>query len=412
MAGTMTAGRPIRRYLIGLIGVAIVALALLVASQIGTLFPGGAAAATGTPGPAGEPSPSNVAVQPSTAPTEPPPSPEPTPALVPAPMTGVLVSPEAAARHPIAVMVDDQFDARPQSGFNAASVVWHAPAEGGIPRYMLIFQEQIPTDIGPVRSARQYYIEWAAEWNATYVHHGGSPQALQTLSARGSGQWVWNADGFRWSGFEGCARCYLWRTTDRFAPHNVYTDGKHLRRLTKRLGAKDEPMDAAWTFGPDKAAELRPDGGVIKVSYPYELITYRYDPATNTYPRYIDGSRQPQVDRADGEIVAPRNVVILRMVFGALNDGHPEKHRLEAHNIGRGEAWISTGGVTVKGEWRKKSATAPTRLFGPDGEPITLTAGQTFVQVISTAYNFKIRDAEPTAAAAAFLPKILGLLGA
>jgi hypothetical protein len=330
---------------------------------------------------------------------------------VPAPLTGVLVSPEAAAQHPIAVMIDDQFDARPQSGFNAASVVWHAPAEGGIPRYMLIFQEQIPTDIGPVRSARQYYIEWAAEWNATYVHHGGSPQALATLAAKGSGQWVWNADGFRWSGPSrtSCAstRCYLWRTTDRFAPHNVYTDGKHLRRLTARLGAADEAMDAAWTFGPDKAAELRPDGGVIKVYYPYELITYRYDAATNTYPRYIDGSKKPQVDRADGEIVAPKNVVILRMVFGALNDGHPDKHRLEAQNIGKGQAWISTGGVTVKGEWRKKSATAPTRLFGPDGEPITLTVGQTFVQVIPTYYTFKIKDG-PTASIA---PSLLGFFG-
>ena len=390
MAGTTTAGRPIRRYLIGLIAIAIVALAIFVAAQIGTLVPGGAAAATGTPGPPGQPSPSNVAVQPSSPPTAPPPTPEPTPVLVPAPLTGVLVSPEAAAQHPIAVMIDDQFDARPQSGFNAASVVWHAPAEGGIPRYMLIFQEEIPTGIGPVRSARQYYVEWAAEWQATYVHHGGSPQALATLSAKGSGQWVWNADGFRWLGR------FLWRTTDRFAPHNVYTDGTHLRRLGARLGAVDEPMDAAWTFGPDKAAELRPDGGVIKVYYPYELITYRYDAATNTYPRYIDGSKRPQVDRADGEIVAPKNVVILRMGFGPLNDGHPDKHRLEAQNIGKGEAWISTGGVTVKGEWRKKSATAPTRLFGPDGKPITLTVGQTFVQVIPTWYTFKINDG-PTA---------------
>jgi hypothetical protein len=402
VAGTTSAGRPIRRYLIGFIGIAIVALAIVVASQIGTLFPGGAAAATATPGQASEPPPSSVAGQPSAPPpTAPPPTPEPTPELVPAPLTGVLVSPKAAAQHPLAVMIDDQFDARPQSGFNAASVVWHAPAEGGIPRYMLIFQEEIPTDIGPVRSARQYYIEWAAEWNALYAHAGGSPQAIATLYARGNGDWVYNADEFRWSGR------YLWRVTDRFAPHNVYTDGRRLRQLAKRLGAADEPMDAAWTFGPDKAAELRPDGGVIKVSYPYELITYRYDPETNTYPRYIDGSRTPQVDRADGEVVAPKNVVILRMVFGALNDGHPEKHRLEAQNVGKGEAWISTGGVTVKGQWRKKSATAPTRLFGPDGEPITLTAGQTFVQVIPTTYTFKIRDA----VAPSIAPRLLGLLG-
>jgi hypothetical protein len=161
------------------------------------------------------------------------------------------------------------------------------------------------------------------------------------------------------------------------------------------------------------APELRPDGGSIRITYPYETIVYRYDHDTNAYLRYrchyaceANELKEPQVDRADGEVVAPKNVVILRMVFGPLNDGS-HKNRLEAQNVGRGEAWISTGGVTVKGQWRKKSATAPTRLFGPDGEPITLTAGQTFVQVIPTTYTFKIKDA-PTAPIA---PRFLGLLG-
>ncbi len=97
-------------------------------------------------------------------------------------------------------MIDDQFDARPQSGFSAASVVWQAPAEGGIPRYMLVFQETIPGDVGPVRSARYYYIAWAAELRALYAHSGGSPQALATLRAQGRGQLVYNADEFRWGG--------------------------------------------------------------------------------------------------------------------------------------------------------------------------------------------------------------------
>ena len=82
-------------------------------------------------------------------------------------------------------MIDDLGPARPQSGFSAASVVWQAPAEGGIPRYMLLFQSTIPGSVGPVRSAREYYIEWAAEWKAMYVHAGGSPQALQTLASKG-----------------------------------------------------------------------------------------------------------------------------------------------------------------------------------------------------------------------------------
>jgi hypothetical protein len=400
-------GRPIRRYLIGLIAVAIAALAIVVAGQIGTLFPGGAAAATGTPAPASQPSPTDAVVQPSDGPptAPPPPSPEATPVLVPAPLTGVPVTPKAAEQHPIAVMIDDQADARPQSGFNAASVVWQAPAEGGIPRYMLIFQDEVPSGVGPVRSSRQYYIEWAAEWNSMYVHSGGSPQALATLAAKGNGQWVYNADEFRWGGR------YLWRVTDRFAPHNVYSDGKHLRRLAQRLGAKDGPMEPAWTFGPDKAPELRPKGGMIRVSYPYETITYRYDAATNTYLRYIDASKRPQRDRADGKVVAPKNVVILRMAFGPLNDGHPEKKRLEAQNIGKGEAWISTGGVTVKGTWRKNSATAPTRLFGPDGKPVTLTAGQTFVQVIATTYSYRIRDGAAPASSLLIAPRLMGLMG-
>ena len=220
-----------------------------------------------TPGAAGSPAPSGVAVQPSPAasPAASQPVPEPTPVLVPAPMTGVLVSPEAAAQHPIAVMVDDQFYARPQSGFNAASVVWHAPAEGGIPRYMLIFQDEIPTDVGPVRSARQYYIEWAAEWNAMYVHAGGSPQAIRdarTRRATASGSTTpTSSAGARSRELRRHRSCYLWRATDRFRRTTSTRTGSTSGGSPKRVGADDAPMEPAWTFGPDTAPELRPDGG-------------------------------------------------------------------------------------------------------------------------------------------------------
>jgi hypothetical protein len=382
-------GRGLRRGLIGLVGVAVAVLAIVAAAQIGPLLPGDVAAATGSPGPGPTAAPAATATEPTPTelpPTAPPPTPVPTPVTVPAPLTGLPVSEEAALRQPIAVMVDDHADARPQSGLNAASVVWHAPAEFGIPRYMLVFQDQIPESVGPIRSARQYYVEWAAEWESMYVHAGGSPQAIATLNAKGQGQWVYNADHFRWGGR------YLWRTTDRFSPHNVYTDGEHLRDLAKRLGAVDEPLEPVWSFAPDRARELRPNGGKIEVVYPYETITYRYDAATNRYVRYLNGAKKPQVDRADGEVVAPRNVVILRMNFGALLDGHPSKHRLEAQNVGKGQAWIATNGRTVKGTWSKASRTAPTLLFGPDGAPIRLTAGQTFVQVIALNYLYEIDD--------------------
>ena len=371
-----------RRGAFAALGAVVVVLALLVVWQVAPLLSNPAVATTGpsTPGP------TSVAVLPTAtpAPTPVPPTPEPTPPTVASALTGLLISPESALYHPVAVMVDDHVAARPQSGFNSAAIVWHAPAEGGVPRYMMIFQDQIPAGVGPVRSSREYFIEWAAEWDAMYVHHGGSPPALATLAAKGHGQWVGNADGFGWS------PKYLWRIHTRAAPHNVYTDGEHLRALAEKIGADDGALRPVWRFAPDADLAARPVGGTIKVIYPYESITYKYDQATNRYVRYINASKTPQVDANDNSIVAPANVVILRMHFGPLNDGHPDKFRLEAADVGHGDAWISSNGITIHGTWRKASATAPTLLFGPDGEPVTLTAGQTFVQVLPLSYDYKI----------------------
>ncbi len=344
--------------------------------------------ALGSPGTTGPASPTMAPTPPPTpVAATPRPTPEPTPRLVAAPLTGRPVTDAVAAQHPIAVMVDDHGDARPQSGFNAAAVVWHAPAEGGVPRYMLVYQDTMPVAVGPVRSARQYYVEWAAEWRAMYVHVGGSPGSLATLRERGSGQLVWNADEYRWGGGPG----YLWRLRERFAPHNVYSDGEHLRALAARLGATDGPMEPAWRFAADAPIERRPYGGRIEAPFPRNEVGYDYDRATNTYRRRVSGET-PQVDAADGEVVAPKNVIVMLVEFGPLDDGHPEKQRLEARIVGTGPAWIATNGRTIKATWRKDAITAPTRFFDAEGRPVTLTIGQTCIQVLDTGSKVTVAD--------------------
>ena len=381
--------RPTRFQLIALaLGVTVVAVAsgLLVGNL--TAAPGPTstsplvAEATPTAAPATlAPSPSPT---PTSAPTPTPtPTPEPTPILVSAPLTGRLVSPEVAQQYPIAVMVDDQAGARPQSGFNAASVVWHAPAEGGIPRYMLVFQENVPAAVGPIRSARYYYIAWAADWKAMYAHAGGSPQALSTLASRGAGQLVYNADEFRYGS-------YFWRVRTRVAPHDLFSDGPTLRRLAGVVRAVDRPLTAAWTFARDTPEVLRPSGGRIEVAYLANRIRYDYDPLTNSYVRSVTGA-SPEVDAADGQIVAPKNVVIMVVSFGPLNDGST-KNRLEAQVIGRGPAWIATNGRTIKGTWRKSSLTSPTTFHDAAGNPFRFTVGQTFIQVLQSSSSIKIAD--------------------
>jgi len=378
-------------------GVGIGALAAGAVGPSSTPRPSLAAVSSGSPSPA----PTGVEPSPVTTPSaQPVPTPSPTatpvpaPTLVPAPLTGRMVSEAVAQRHPIAVMIDDQQDARPQSGFTDASVVWQAPAEGGIPRYMMIFQDRLAPAVGPVRSSRLYFIAWAAEWKAVYAHVGGSPQALKTLREQGRGQLVYNADEFRWGGI------YFHRTKDRFPPHNVYTSGKELRTLSKRLGAKDGDLTPAWQFAPDAPFALRPTGGRITAAYSYNQITYRYDRVSNTYLRGVTGQKA-QIDRGTKRQVAPKNVVIMVMSFGPLNDGS-KKHRLEAQFTGKGTAWIATNGKTIKGQWRKKSMTDPTRFYDAAGKRVTLTIGQTFVQVMPRGSSIVIKDGKVPPSAPVF----------
>jgi hypothetical protein len=331
---------------------------------------------TGAPGTEAPAPPTD---SPTPAPTA---TPEPTPVTYPDPLTGLPVSRQLASRRVVAVMIDDLSVARPQSGLSAASVVYQAPAEGGIPRYMAFFQAGDPPAVGPVRSSRLYFIAWASEWNAVYVHAGGSPQALALLnSSKGHGSVVYNADQFRWG------NSYLWRIKTRFSPHNVYTDGKNLRKLAKKIGAKSYKSvpQPAWTFAADAPLEARPDGGTITVPYLANRVTYKYDRKTNTYLRSVSVEGK-QKDAGTKKRIAPKNVVVMQVVFSATGD---KKHRLDGQVTGSGKAWIFTNGQVVKGTWKKKSFSSPTRFFDKDGNPITLTAGQTFVQVIPRSITLK-----------------------
>ena len=126
-----------------------------------------------SPSPVASPSPTPTATPSPTPTATPTPVPTPTPTPTPTPVTGVAlldgmtVDPARASRLPLAIMIDDNVVARPQHGFNAASIVYQAPADGGEDRYMLIFQENDAARIGPVRSGRPYFVRWAAALRST-----------------------------------------------------------------------------------------------------------------------------------------------------------------------------------------------------------------------------------------------------
>jgi hypothetical protein len=361
----------------------------------GTTSPSPAAQASGSPapsssGPAASPSPLAPGASPAgptaapTATPAPTPSPAPTPVVYLASLTGEPVAKAVANRRVIAVMIDDLSAARPQSGLSSADVVWHAPAEGGIPRYMALFQTEYPREIGPVRSSRLYYVGWAAEWASVYVHAGGSPQAIAYLnSAKGRGGVLYNAD---WSP-------NLYRIPTRSSPHNLYTNRRGLQAIPASVNAKAvKGQLPVWTFAPDAPLEERPQGGRIVVPYRYNQVTYQYDRKSNTYKRSVSVEGKQFDAATDPEVrLAPRNVIVMKATFIPTGD---KKGRLDGQITGTGPAWISTNGVTIKGEWRKKSFRAPTRFFDRNGKEVVLTAGQTFINVVTRTTRVTVEDGE------------------
>jgi len=294
--------------------------------------------------------------------------------LVPAALTGVLVEPERADRLPLAVMLDDNRVARPQSGFNAASLVYQAPADGFETRYMLVFGEGDSPDIGPVRSARFYLVQWAQEVKAAIAHYGGDRRTRAYIRSHPS----------QFTDVDGMARgnkAYH-RIKSRKAPHNAYTSTAALRRMALKLGGP-ETMGGNLHRRPFRdpiPLALRPDGQSIRIPYRTNTITYAYDPSTDQYLRSING--KPHVDPADDRRVTTSNIVVLFQKFRIDTKIEPGHSRPDITSLGKGKAWIFAEGRRITGTWSKASDTAPTRFLDPDGNEIALVRGRTFIQVV------------------------------
>ena len=340
-------------------------------------------------------SPRAPSARPSASPS---PSPSPVP-LIYEDLSGIATTAELAHRYPIAVMIDDSPAARQQSGLSAASIVWQAPAEGGIPRYMAIFQSGTPPRVGPVRSARLYFVRWAAEWKAVYLHAGGPPPLRRFLAGRQT--LVLDVNGRATS-----------RVRFRASPHNLYTDGPRLRRFAERdLPTGKLAYDASepGRLQPfrDVAPEAArgPDGGAITVTYTSAKVAYRYDRASNTWLRSVDGREQHDAlatdNRGNGAVgagprIAPTTVVVMVVpIRRSTSTSGPALGALEADSIGKNTAWVFADGRVTKGTWSKKSPTDRTRFFDGGGKEIAFPRGQIFFQVVprASAARFSVEAA-------------------
>lgn len=292
--------------------------------------------------------------------------------LIPRKLDGIPVLSQEASLQPFAVMVENSPDARPLSGISAANLVIEAPVEGGITRFMAVFDATTTVDqIGPVRSARPYFVELADGLNAIYAHVGGSPEALQDIHAfsdfRDLDQF-YNAK-------------YFWRSAKRDAPHNVYTRMDVLREAIAAKAWSSQSFKG-WAFL-DGAATSSARGTVDVISVPYGgtfNVTWKYDPETNSYTRFQAGAIQKD---SDGAVVRVLNVVVLLSEQQVLD----EAGRLRVRTTGSGKARLFHDGRVFEGTWHRQAG-AWLSFEGIDGADMTFEPGTTWVSIVTSPAMF------------------------
>lgn len=283
------------------------------------------------------------------------------------PLTGKQVTDEAATKRAVTgIMIENSPDARPQSGLKQAGVVYEAVAEGGITRFLALYQEDAPKLIGPVRSLRMYFLDWATPYQASITHFGGS---LYSLREVGNGKYR-NLD------LMASSTAYYWRATDRYAPHNVYTTSSKLDALNKKRGYTTSTF-TAWSRQDGKASDT-PNARTIDIKISSVLYNphYVYNAKSNTYLRYING--QPSNDREDGQL-SPSVVIAIKVnMKTVMQDGYRE----EITTSGSGSAIIFQNGIVTKGTWHKTSRTGSLTFTDTAGKEIPLNRGQTWVAAV------------------------------
>lgn len=259
----------------------------------------------------------------------------------------------------LAVMIDNLEASRPQTGLGEAGIVYEMEVEGGISRLMALYAGDPPENVGPVRSARTYFLHIAREWDALYAHVGGSADALANIRAWGINDLDEITDGGE-----------FWRDRTRRAPHNVYLE-------VERVAGRGEVKAAGhWNFGPPPPE----NPGAHSISFnctPGNRVTYRFSPQERRYLRFVNGS--PCRDRVSGERIAVTNVVIQYAPHYRRGDslGH-----IDIAVIGRGRAEFFLAGRHLLGSWEKRSSRSPTRFFDEEGREITFVRGNTWIQVL------------------------------
>ena len=319
------------------------------------------------------------------------------------PINGVLYSKQQEQwwqkHRPLGVMIENSIDARPQSGLSGADTVYEAVAEGGITRFLSIFYCQDIGEIGPVRSARTYFVDFASEYAdyPLYAHVGGANQP-------GPADALGQLDTYGWTNYNDLNQFSIgfptfWRDYDRLpnvaTEHTMYSSvdklldyAKTNRKLTNvdENGKSWDTNFVPYQFTDDALISQRPASQSIHLEFwssdPGYYVDWAYNPKTNLYARSNGG--KPHMDKDTGKQLAAKNVVILEMVEDNANDGYVANDHLLFQDLGTGKAVVFKDGKRINATWEKDKRTSRTIITDANGQQVKFNRGLIWFEILPT----------------------------
>lgn len=271
----------------------------------------------------------------------------------------------------LAVVIDNVGDAIPQTSLNEAMIVYEATVEGGLTRFLAIYKDPKVDTIGPVRSARPYFIDYALENDSLFIHYGGSPKALEEVTRL-------NIPSI--NGLYSPGKVYS-RTNKKKAPHNAivsvkeiwnYAESQKMRTTTKERNVLNYCVEAI---------ELE-DGTVantVNIPYSTSKVKFVYNAEKQIYERYVGNKLQK--DWLTGEALTTKNIIIT-FANNYSTDEEGGNYRQAIENIGTLNGYYITNGKAEKIKCKKTSRSSKTVYQDLEGNEIKVNDGNTYIQIV------------------------------
>jgi len=290
-------------------------------------------------------------------------------------LTGEYIYIGVTGRRPVAVVIDNIRRALPQSGIAQADILYEALAEGGATRLVAVFKEFDAERIGPVRSARSYFVDFAIDHDAIFIHHGGSPASYNDLRSMN----IDRLDGM----VEGQV---FWRDRDRINrglhDHSSYTSTERIwRRINERniRYAMHEDRVSMFNFFP---VPTSPRGSEPAAEFEIRFIQgystrFVFDEETSLYA--MSTTHGAHIDAETGEQLTFSNVIVQNTQVRHIPGDNAG--RREIVTVGQGTGYLFTNGQVAPIRWAKDNRMSSTRWYNENGLPLNINIGRTYIAV-------------------------------